>query len=505
MGVQRPKKKFTKEGITGYVIVTIIALVISAFLGGAMDLAKNPDGTVNTSHLEKGFNTIINDTSYITSNLFNADSYICKMCFFSLMIIGIFILYKYSQDPKKLHRRGVEHGSAKWGDEKEMKSLADKENKKEFKPVLRDEKRIFDKKGDFIGFTIDNNIILTKEVALSLNSRQHLLNHNILIIGGSGAGKTRFYATPNLMQLNTSFVITDPKGEILADTGKMLVEAGYKVRVFNTIEMEHSNNYNPFEYVYDIKGNLSEDNVLKMIDVLFNSTKGDGEKEDFWSQKGKSMLEAIILLLFEESAYNMEKDEDGNLIPETRDKTHLNFFSATEKMRRLQYPTKGRKDGFFLQREDDEDDETYNARRNQAFLCPLDKDFIELERRNPDSLALRLYKEVRNAPEETGQSFLSSANVKTFMFNMEHLSNLTCCDNINLDTIGDEKTAIFIIISATNSTYNFLASMMYTQMFDTLSNVANFKYGGRLRVPVRFIMDEFANSVTRSALKRCGT
>ena len=493
MALHRPKPRFTKSTFIGYAILVVVVFVLCTILGCAMDFSVKADGNVDFTQLSKGMSLALKNLSYILKHLTDKNSYICKMMLFGLMATGIYILYKVSQTPKRLHRRGEEHGSAKWGDEKEMKSLADKNVKTEFKPVLRDGKRVFDNKGNFIGFTIDNNIILTETVKLSLNSSQHLLNHNVLIIGGSGSGKTRFYATPNVMQLNTSFAITDPKGEILANTGKMLVEAGYKVRVFNTIEMEHSNNYNPFEYVYDYNGNLSEDNVLKMIDVLFNSTKGDGEKEDFWSQKGKSMLEAIILLLFEESEYNMKKDEKGKLIPETRDKTHLNFFSATEKMRRLQYPTKGRKDGFFLQREANETDESYYQRRCEAFLCPLDRDFIELEKRKPDSLALRLYKEVRNAPEETGQSFLSSANVKTFMFNMEHLSNLTCCDNINLNTLGDEKTALFIIISATNSTYNFLAAMMYTQLFDTLANVANFKYGGKLKTPVRFIMDEFAN------------
>lgn len=493
MAAPRPKPRITGTTILVYGVAALIVLVFCAILGCAMDFSLKANGKVDFSHLSNGFSIALNNIPYILSHLFSTHSYVCKMTFFGILAIAMFALYKYSQEPKRLHRKGEEHGSAKWGDEKEMKSLAEQKQKPVFKPVLRDGKRVFDKKGDFVGFTIDNNIILTKDVLLSLNSRQHLLNHNVLVIGGAGSGKSRFYARPNIMQLNTSYVITDPKGEILADTGKMLIEAGYKVRVFNTIEMEHSNNYNPFEYVYDNNGNLSEDNVLKMIDVLFNSTKGDGEKEDFWSQKGKSMLEAIILLLFEESEYNMERDENGRLIPETRDKTHLNFFAATEKMRKLQYPLKGRKDGFFLPREINETDEDYEERRNEAFLCPLDRDFIELEKRKPQSLALRLYKEVRNAPEETGQSFLSSANVKTFMFNMEHLSNLTCCDNINLNTLGDEKTAIFIVISATNSTYNFLAAMMYTQLFDTLANVANFKYGGRLKVPVRFIMDEFAN------------
>jgi type IV secretion system protein VirD4 len=287
----------------------------------------------------------------------------------------------------------------------------------------------------------------------------------------------------------------------------MLKEAGYEVRVFNLIEMEHSNNYNPFHYVYDHNGYLSEDNIKKMVNVLFKSTKGEGEKDDFWSQKGQSLLESIVYLLFEESEYNAEFDENGRIKPETRDLSHLNFFSVTEKMRKLRYPPAGgtQPDGYFMEKELNETDEEFAERRSKAFLSPLDKDFIELERRKPESLAIRLYKEIRNAPEETGQSFLSSANVKTFMFNMEHLRNLTCCDNIELEKLGDRKSALFIILSATDSTYNFLAAMMYTQLFDTLANRANFKYGGVLKVPVRCIMDEFANSVTRSVLKRCGT
>lgn len=240
---------------------------------------------------------------------------------------------------------------------------------------------------------------------------------------------------------------------------------------------------------------MSEDNVKKMIDVLFKNTKGEGEKDDFWSQKGQSMLEALTFLLFEESEYNASFDENGEIIPETRDTTHLNFFSVTEKMRKLIYPPKGSQipDGFFLEKDPDESEEDFRARQASCFLCPLDKDFIELEKRKPDSLAIRLYKEVRNAPEETGQSFLSSANVKTFMFNLKSMRDLTCCDTIHLETLGDEKTALFIIIPATSSTYNFLAAMMYTQMFDILSERANFKYGGVLPVHVRCIMDEFAN------------
>ena len=488
-------RKTSKSTLIIYGIIILLIIIACCFIGSAMDYAVTPEGKIDINLMGDGFNTVFDNPKLLVSSLKNKNGYAPKMLFLGVAGTGIFALYKYSEDKKRLHRRGVEHGSAKWGDEKEMKSLADKE-KPEFKPVLSaDGKRVFDEKNNFVGVNIDKNIILTKEVQLSTNSKQHLLNLNVLIIGGSGSGKTRFYAKPNIMQLNTSYVITDPKGEILQSTGKMLKEAGYEVRVLNLIQMEHSNNYNPFHYVYDHNGNLSQDNIKKMINVLFKATKGDGEKEDFWSQKGQSLLEAITFLLFEESEYNARFDKNGKIIPETRDISHLNFFSVTEKMRILQYPPKGsqKPDGFFLERNADESEEDFRARQSKAFLCPLDKDFIELEKRKGDTLAGRLYKEVRNAPEETGQSFLSSANVKTFMFNMDNMMNLTCCDNIKLETLGDRKTALFLIIPATDSTYNFLVAMLYTQMFDVLANRANFKYKGTLPVHVRCIMDEFAN------------
>lgn len=496
MSSPRPKPRITRTTVIIYAAVTFLVIVVCALIGCAMDFSSNINGTIDYSKMGISFQRATNNGEYIMRHLIDKDSNVCKLTFFGLICVAIFIAYKFSTPQKRLHRQGEEHGSAKWGDEREMKSLAEKEKKPEFKPVLRDGKRVFDSKGNFVGFTIDNNIIIADKLKLSLNTWQHNLNLNMFIIGDSGSGKTRYVAKPNIMQLNTSYVITDPKGEILADTGKMLLEAGYKVRVFNTIQMKHSNNYNPFHYVYDPEGNPSTQDIVKMVDVLFSSTKVDGEKEDFWSQKGKSLLQAIIFLLFEESEYNAEKDENGKIIESTRDKRNLNFFAVTEKMRKLVYPPKGKRDGFFLAREDDETDEAYEERRNEAFLCTLDKDFIELEKRKPDCLALRMYKEVRNAPEETGQSFLSSANVKTFMYNLEEVQNLSCCDNIHLETIGDEKTALFIIVPATDKTFNFMVSMLYTQMFDVLSNRANFKYvnkGKKLPVHVRCIMDEFCN------------
>lgn len=492
--VAKPRPRITKGTLIIYIVISVILLFLCMFLGGAMDFSV-VNGKVDFAKISTGFSVALRHPFQIIKRIINMDSYVSKMTFLGAMIIGIYVLYKYSTEPKRLHRRGEEHGSAKWGDKSEMTELADKEKEPRYQPAIRDGVPLRDEKGRFKQFVVDNNILLAKEVQLSLNGKQHLLNHNVLIVGGSGAGKTRFYATPNICQLNTSYVITDPKGEILANTGKMLEEAGYKVRVFNTMEMEYSNNYNPFEYVYDRHGQVSEENILKMINVLFTATKTDGEKEDFWSQKGKELLEAIVFLLFEESAYNMEKDADGNLIPSTRDKSHLNFASAAEKMRRLRYPPKGSKkeDGYFLEKGENESEEEFQKRLDKSFLCPLDKDFLELKKRNPDSLALGFYHDVRNAPEETGQSFLSSANVKTFMFSLSKLANLTCCDNIHLETLGEEKTALFLLIPATDSTYNFLPSILYTQLFDTLNTSANFKHNGRLPIPVRLIMDEFAN------------
>lgn len=496
MSTPRPKPRFTKSTVIIYVIIALLIAVLCSLLGCAMDFSVKPDGKIDLSKLSTGFKLATNNVGYILHHITDKDSNVCKITILGLMCTAIFILYKISETPKRLHRRGQEHGSAKFGDNKEMESLAEKEKQPEFHPILRDGNRVFDDKGDFVGVTIDNNIIIADKFKLSLNTWQHNLNLNMFIIGDAGSGKTRYVAKPNIMQLNTSYVITDPKGEILADTGKMLLEAGYKVRVFNTIQMKHSNNYNPFHYVYDPEGKPSTQDIVKMVDVLFSATKVDGEKEDFWSQKGKSLLQAIIFLLFEESEYNAEKDNEGNIIESTRDTTNLNFYAVTEKMRKLIYPPKGKADGFTMSRNNGESDEEYEERRNKAFLCPLDKDFIELEKRKPDCLALRMYKEVRNAPEETGQSFLSSANVKTFMYNLEEVKNLSCCDNIHLETIGDEKTALFIIVPATDKTFNFLVSMLYTQMFDVLSNRANFKYvdkGRKLPFHVRCIMDEFCN------------
>ena len=503
------KKKISKLNAGIIIGVVAIILFLAAAAGTAMDLSVGRDGEIQNELLLDNLGRVLSSPETIMASL-KTGGYALQIAFFTALAIGIFALYKYTMNKKRLHRKNVEHGSAEFGTLKEMQTLKDREviskDKKtgfvkygkvkqaKFKHLKSpDGKYVFDDEGEFVGFMEDNNIILTEEVYMSLNTRQHFMNLNVLIIGGSGSGKTRYFAKPNILQLNTSYVITDPKGEILQAVGKTLVEAGYKLKVLNLIELEHSNNYNPFHYVYDYKGNISESNVTKMINVFMSNTKGEGEKDDFWSQSANKIITAIVFLLFAESEYDAEFDDNGNIIPETRDKSNLNFFSVTEKMRKLRYPSQGNEDGFFFVQNDGESDEDFMARRKAAFLCPLDEDFIELQRRHGETLATRLYKEIRNSPQETGQSILATAGSRTQEFNKKAVADLTCCDNIGLETLGDEKTALFLIISATDATFNFLAAMLYTQMFDVLANRANFKYGGVLPIHVRCIMDEFAN------------
>ncbi len=216
--VQKPRKT-SKSTLVIYGIIIAVILIICIILGAAMDFAVGSDGKVDSSMLGKGFDIVINNPKLIFSSLKIKDGYAPKMLFVGATATGLYVLYKYTEDKKRLHRKGIEYGSAKWGDEKEMKCLAEKEKEPEFKPLLTsDGKRVFDEKGNFAGVIIDNNLLLTKEVYLSLNSKQHLLNLNVLIIGGSGSGKTRFFAKPNIMQLNTSYVVTDPNGKLRLDS-----------------------------------------------------------------------------------------------------------------------------------------------------------------------------------------------------------------------------------------------------------------------------------------------
>lgn len=253
--VAKPKKKFSTATIVIYAIITIIAMIMSAVIGTKLDGCERKDGTLDLAR----YSTVKFSFAALKESL--SDGYAIKIMWLVGMAIGIYIIYKYTQDGNRFHRRGFEHGSAKWGDKKEIDSLKDTGEYKDI-PFYYDNTFHFDENGNAVTYKRDNNIIYSKDVKLSLNTHTHRLNLNSLVVGGAGSGKTRFFCLPNLMQLNTSYVVTDPKGEILAATGKMLEKAGYKVRVFNTINMENSNNYNPFEYVYDHNGHFVEDNVL---------------------------------------------------------------------------------------------------------------------------------------------------------------------------------------------------------------------------------------------------
>ena len=433
-----------------YAIIVFAVLYVSAGLGAAMDLSVDDEGVLDFNVLMTQFETVLTSTDTVGAHFTDFSSYSFKITLMVAFALGIYALMKYTSR-KRLHRKGVEHGSARWANEKEEKFLADKPEKKGKKPIPEKPKSPFE---------TDNNILLTQEVRMSLNTRQHRENLNVLVIGGSGSGKSRFYVKPNIMQLNTSYVVTDPKGELLRSCGRLLKKAGYEIRVFNLIDMSHSNNYNPFNYIYDKDGNINKTYVMKMVNCLMKNTKQEGASggDQFWDDSTKALTLAIAFYLLEKKT-----DENGNSLDRN--------FSTVIKMMRLA--------------EISEQDENHRS--------PLDDMMDELRTENPHSMAVSFYADFKKAPAETAKSILISAAVRFAAFNLPEVADLTHTDNIHLDTLGDRKTALFIIIPSSDATFNFLAAMMYTQLFDTLYDTANFKYGGRLPVHVRCLLDEFAN------------
>ena len=455
-----------------YVIIVFAVLYVSAGLGAAMDLSVDDEGVLDFNVLMTQFETVLTSTDTVGAHFTDFSSYSFKITLMVGFALGIYALMKYTSR-KRLHRKGVEHGSARWANEKEEKFLADrmsagskpKRGKDAAQQSLRtatkpEKKKV--KKSPKSPFETDNNILLTQEVRMSLNTRQHRENLNVLVIGGSGSGKSRFYVKPNIMQLNTSYVVTDPKGELLRSCGRLLKKAGYEIRVFNLIDMSHSNNYNPFNYIYDKDGNISKTYVMKMVNCLMKNTKQEGASggDQFWDDSTKALTLAIAFYLLEKED---AKDVNGNSLDRN--------FSTVMKMMRLA--------------EISEQDENHRS--------PLDEMMDELRAENPHSMAVSFYADFKKAPAETAKSILISAAVRFAAFNLPEVADLTHTDNIHLDTLGDRKTALFIIIPSSDATFNFLAAMMYTQLFDTLYDTANFKYGGRLPVHVRCLLDEFAN------------
>ena len=466
------KKKPDMLTILLYVIIVFAVLYVSAGLGAAMDLSVDDEGVLDFNVLMTQFETVLTSTDTVGAHFTDFSSYSFKITLMVGFALGIYALMKYTSR-KRLHRKGVEHGSARWANEKEEKFLADrmsagskpKRGKDAAQQSLRtatkpEKKKV--KKSPKSPFETDNNILLTQEVRMSLNTRQHRENLNVLVIGGSGSGKSRFYVKPNIMQLNTSYVVTDPKGELLRSCGRLLKKAGYEIRVFNLIDMSHSNNYNPFNYIYDKDGNINKTYVMKMVNCLMKNTKQEGASggDQFWDDSTKALTLAIAFYLLEKED---AKDVNGNSLDRN--------FSTVMKMMRLA--------------EISEQDENHRS--------PLDDMMDELRAENPHSMAVSFYADFKKAPAETAKSILISAAVRFVAFNLPEVADLTHTDNIHLDTLGDRKTALFIIIPSSDATFNFLAAMMYTQLFDTLYDTANFKYGGRLPVHVRCLLDEFAN------------
>ena len=337
-----------------------------------------------------------------------------------------FIVYTKGKNAKKF-RQGKEYGSARWG------------NRKDIEPYM-DEK-------------FQNNILLTKTERLSMNGRpsnpKYARNKNVLVIGGSGSGKTRFYVKPNLMQMHSSYCVTDPKGTIVLECGKMLEDNGYEIRILNTINFKKSMKYNPFSYIH------SEKDILKLVQTIIANTKGEGEKagEDFWVKAEKLYYTALIAYIY----YEAPKEEKNFA-------TLLDMIDASEVR---------------------EDDENYKN--------PIDRLFEALEKKEPRHFAVKQYKKYKLAAGKTAKSILISCGARLAPFDIQELRDLMSEDELELDCIGDRKTALFVIISDTDDTFNFVVSIMYSQLFNLLCDKADDVYGGRLPVHVRFLLDEFAN------------
>ena len=337
-----------------------------------------------------------------------------------------FIIYTKGKNAKKF-RQGREYGSARWG------------NKKDIEPYM-DEK-------------FQNNILLTQTERLTMNGRpsnpKYARNKNVLVIGGSGSGKTRFFVKPNLMQMHSSYCVTDPKGTIILECGKMLEDNGYEIKILNTINFKKSMKYNPFAYI------RSEKDILKLVQTIIANTKGEGEKagEDFWVKAEKLYYTALIGYIF----YEAPKEEKNFA-------TLLDMIDASEVR---------------------EDDETY--------MNPIDRLFEALEKKEPTHFAVKQYKKYKLAAGKTAKSILISCGARLAPFDIQELRDLMQEDELELDTLGDRKTALFVIISDTDDTFNFVVSIMYSQLFNLLCDKADDVYGGRLPVHVRCLLDEFAN------------
>ena len=391
-------------------------------LGEAWRLAEGLNASQKLLHLLEGFSAAFQSLwpSFYPSDLL-----------IGLVIGGglRLLVYEKSRNAKK-YRRNEEYGSARWGTHSDI--------------------------APFIDPDPWNNVILTKTESLTMSSRpkdpRNARNKNVLVVGGSGSGKTRFFIKPNIMQCTktkgTSIVVTDPKGTLMVETGKLLVAAGYDVRAFNTINFGKSMHYNPFAYIH------SEKDILKLVTVLIANTKGEGKAgEDFWVKAETLLYISLIGYIHYE------------LPPEKQ-----NFSTLIDMLNKMDV------------REDDPD-----------YKNPVDQDFEKLAKKNPDHFAVRQYAKYRMATGKTAKSILVSCGARLAVFDIQELRDITAYDELHLDTIGEKRTALFLIMSDTDASFNFLISMVYSQMFNLLCERADDVHGGHLPVHVRCLIDEFAN------------
>ena len=391
-------------------------------LGEAWHLADGADMSGKLLHLMDGLSAAFCSPwpSFVPADLLLGITIGCLMRL---------VVYEKGRNAKK-YRHNVEYGSARWGKPSDIQP--------------------------FIDADPWNNVILTKTERLTMNSRpknpQYARNKNVLVIGGSGSGKTRFFVKPNIMQCTktkgTSLVVTDPKGTLVVECGKMLVAAGYDLRIFNTINFQKSMHYNPLSYIH------SEKDILKLVTALIANTKGEGKAgDDFWVKAETLLYIALIGYIHYE------------LPPERQ-----NFATLIDMLDKMQV------------REDDED-----------FRNEIDEIFDDLAQRKPGHFAVRQYQKYKMASGKTAKSILVSCGARLAVFDIEELREITSYDELSLDTIGDKRTALFLIMSDTDASFNFLISLAYSQLFNLLCEKADDEYGGRLPVHVRCLIDEFAN------------
>jgi type IV secretion system protein VirD4 len=403
--------------------VTALPFLVFFYLadkaGQAFRLAVGGDASAKVLHLSGGFEAAF--ANPLPS--FNPQDLIVGIAGAAL----IFLALQVKRQNAKKYRKGIEYGSARWGTAQDIKPFVD--------PAFQ------------------RNVLLTQTERLTMDSRPkdpaHARNKNVLVVGGSGSGKTRFFVKPQLMQMHSSYCVTDPKGTILVECGKLLQGGGYNIKVLNTINFSKSMRYNPFQYI------RSEKDILKLVTTIIANTKGDGEKsgEDFWVKAEKLYYTALIGYIFYEGT-----DDERNFI------TLLDMINASEA------------------REDDEE-----------FKNPVDLMFDALAERDPEHFAVLQYKKYKMAAGKTAKSILISCGARLAPFDIRELRALMEYDELALDTLGDRKTALFVIISDTDATFNFVAAMMYSQLFNLLCDKADDFYGGRLPVHVRCLLDEFAN------------